>query len=181
MANSIETILKAKLVRATQQVPKVLAVEALNWMQANFQRQGFPDDTFQSWPQRKGNTRKGRAILVQTGNLRRSLRIVQVTDKGFIIGSDLPYAKAHNDGVNRSVQVSSHTRNKYTSSKVGTGRLTRSGKERMKTVQTVSGSTQVKSYSRQMRLPRRRFAGNSKVLRSILIKAAKVYIIKSIR
>lgn len=181
MANNISDILKAKLLRATQNLPKVLSNEALNWMKGNFQRQGFPDEQFESWPKRKGDSRKGRAILVQTGTLRRSLRVITVSKNGFVIGSDIRYAKAHNDGFNGTVQVSSYTRNKYKSSKVGTGKLNKSGSERMKTVQSLNGQSQVKSHSRKMNLPRRRFAGNSTVLRSILIKAGKIYIFKNIR
>ena len=181
MASDIENILRAKLIRATQTLPKVLANEALNWMKDNFNRQGFPGDTFESWPKRKNNSRQGRKILVLTGNLRRSLRIVAITETGFVIGTDLPYAKAHNDGVNKTVQVQAHTRNKYTSSKVASGNLTKSGKQRIKTVQTIAGRINVASHSRNMNLPRRKFAGNSKVLRSILTRAAIIHITKNIR
>lgn len=75
---------------------------ALNFYRDSFRRGGFIDRTFQPWPRRKpsilsGKDDKGRAILVQTGRLRKSLRLA-VGKSHFTIYTANPYARAHNEG-----------------------------------------------------------------------------------
>jgi phage gpG-like protein len=85
----------------------------------NFRKQGFDDKTVEKWEKRKKTERKGRgskksaaelgtvrsvkagrAILVKTGDLRRSI-IRNPANRAALsikIHTDLPYAKIHNDG-----------------------------------------------------------------------------------
>lgn len=68
----------------------------------NFRKQGFDDKTVQKWKPRKvADKRAGRAILVKTGDLRRSI-IRNPANRAALtvkISTDLIYAKRHNDGL----------------------------------------------------------------------------------
>lgn len=69
---------------------------ALNFFKDSWRRGGFIDSRFERWPRRKtGND--GRAVLVKTGALRRSLRM-RVGKTWVEIYTTVPYAKAHNEG-----------------------------------------------------------------------------------
>jgi phage gpG-like protein len=96
--------------------PKMIGKYALLEASDNFRRQGFENEagTLVPWAPRKvqahGRTRKDggrdrryknprqRALLVQTGRLRRSPRIVESTPTSVTIGTDVPYAEALQDG-----------------------------------------------------------------------------------
>ena len=83
---------------------------AKNFFVENFRKQGFDDKSVQKWKPRKRTTYKTksgkvvddttRAILVKTGDLRRS--IIRVPNRSALnvkIQTDLPYAKVHNEGL----------------------------------------------------------------------------------
>ncbi|MDF7809925.1 phage virion morphogenesis protein [Hymenobacter sp. YC55] len=99
-------------------LPKMIGKMALVEASDNFRKQGHENDSgaFVPWAPRKtnkpehGRTRndgqrdrryrvpKGRAILVQSGRLRRSLRIVSSTASSITIGTDVPYAEPLQEG-----------------------------------------------------------------------------------
>ena len=60
----------------------------------NFERQAFFSE---AWQRRKSPTRPGGTILVDTGDLRRSVSS-RTTENSIIFYTDLPYAAIHNDG-----------------------------------------------------------------------------------
>lgn len=71
---------------------------ALNLFKDSWRRQGFIDQRFERWPKRRNDADgKGRAVLMQSGALRRSLRL-RTGDTWFEISTDVPYARAHNEG-----------------------------------------------------------------------------------
>ena len=83
---------------------------AKNFFVENFRKQGFDDKTVQRWKPRKRTTYRTksgrivndttRAILVKTGDLRRS--IIRVPNRAAMsvkIQTDLIYAKVHNEGL----------------------------------------------------------------------------------
>jgi phage gpG-like protein len=76
--------------------------EAKNFFVNSFRLQGFEDRTVEKWkPRKKEGKRKGRAILVDSGDLRRSI-IRQPVNKAQLsvkISTDLVYAKIHNEGL----------------------------------------------------------------------------------
>jgi len=78
--------------------------EAKNFFVASFRKQGFDDRNVQPWkPRKKEGKRKGRAILVDSGDLRRSIvrEPVNKTQLSVKISTDLPYAKVHNEGTSK--------------------------------------------------------------------------------
>jgi phage gpG-like protein len=68
----------------------------------NFRKQGFDDKNVQKWKPRKvADKRAGRAILVKTGDLRRSI-IRNPANRAALtikISTDLVYAARHNNGL----------------------------------------------------------------------------------
>lgn len=140
--------LQANIKAALARLPNMAGQTVVNFALDNFQRQGFLGDSLDKWPARKKETarNKGKAILIQTGRLRRSIRIVKTSGTTVVVGSDVPYAKAHNEGFKGNVKFSAHWRS--TTSFQG-----------MKGVKTL-----VKPHGMNMNMPRRQFLGNSPYL-----------------
>lgn len=160
--NNIERHFKQVMLYA----PAMLGNDAVNFFLDSWKRQGWLGNRMEPWPQRKANNKrsKGRAILVSSGRLRRSIRITSINNGIVTIGTDVPYAKVHNEGFRGVVSVKAHSRNKYIKENIGSGKFTKTGKERMKTVSRISGSGMVKAHSRRMNIVRRQFMGNSPYL-----------------
>ena len=87
---------KAELPRMTD----VMLTVAVTHSTENFAKQGFDDIGIEKWKERKRTRTRdiGKAILVQSGRLRRSLRKKRLTSLSGVISSPLPYAKRHNEG-----------------------------------------------------------------------------------
>jgi len=127
-------------------LPRLAGNTALNFYDDSFTRQGFIDRRFQRWPARKTkdkNKRQRRNILIQSGRLRRSLRM-RTAGSNVIIFTDVPYAEAHNEGkrIRGRVTVRSHTR------------------------RTTKGKTRVRRHRRKVdfKMPKRQFMGHSELL-----------------
>lgn len=141
-------------VKATiQQLPLVLGNAAVNWVKDSFTQQGWRGATFEGWKAVKNEKRKAAAILIKTGRLRRSIRIVKMNASSVSIGSDVPYAEVHNDGFNGSVSVSAHSRNKY-----GKAKATSLKTKRQQSITFIDKTSQIGTHSRNMNMPRRQFA-----------------------
>jgi phage gpG-like protein len=175
--NDIQPLLQQRLQKAVTTLPDVLGNEAVIWIKQNFRRQGYPGESFQAWKPRKANARrnKGRGILIDSSRLSRSPRKMRVGPLRVDVGTDVPYAKAHNDGVDQMVTVRSHQRNKIGNIKVSTGK---SGQP-FKNKKGITGTSNVRSHQRHMRLPQRRFIGASPVLASILRRKAIIHLAKN--
>jgi phage gpG-like protein len=179
-ADQLFDTLNANFKKAMAKLPKVVGNEVVNFSKESFNRQAWLGDSVEPWRKRRYKKKdSGRAILVKTGRLRRSIRVVSSNLDTVVVGTDVPYAKAHNEGYNGTVSVKAHQRNKYSKSKVGSGSFTKSGKERMKTVTSISGSGMVKAHTKRMKLPKRQFLGNSQYLVARLKRVAILHISKS--
>jgi phage gpG-like protein len=77
-----------------QRILKDIQVEFKDEFDQNFERQSFFSE---AWQRRKSPTRPGGSILIDTGQLRRSVKS-RVTENSVVFYSDLPYASIHNDG-----------------------------------------------------------------------------------
>ncbi|MCL2328453.1 MAG: phage virion morphogenesis protein [Bacteroidetes bacterium] len=129
-------------------LPKEIGAEAVKFSKERFVSQSWLDKTKENWKPRK-RPRKGKGsntLLVKTGRLKRSVRVISADETQIIVGSDVPYAQIQNDGgtINKSVTVKAHTRK----------RKTRCDK------------TTVKAHTRKMNttIPSRRFLGTSYTL-----------------
>lgn len=155
---------RQKVERSLSRFPVLAASEAQNFFLDSFRRQAWIGDTTEVWPQRKPNAKrnKGRALLVDTGRLKRSIRIKRADWNNVIIASDVPYAGVHNEGF-RGIE-SVHEYSRKASRRVATrynknGKASKSGRVKIK-----GASHQVKAHSRNQNIPRRRFMGNSPFL-----------------
>lgn len=177
--NNIGAVLQAKLQKIVTQLPVMLANEAVNFSKDNFRKQGFQADTLQPWKQRSSNAirNKGRAILTDSGRLKRSIRVISVSGLSAKFGSTgVPYAAAHNYGFKGTVNVKSYKRSKIGTVKVSTGK---SGQP-FKNKKTIVGVGTVKAHQRKMNLPQRRFLGYSIFLQRQLQRKAAVFIAKTL-
>ena len=154
--DQFHTLLKNKskeLERYVQtQFPTKAANIALRFINGNFRAQGYQGASFQRWKQ---NKRRG-TILVISGALR-SGNSYSTQPGQTTLFNRTAYAKAMNEGFKGTVSVKAHSRNRYKKERVGTGKLTKTGKERMQTVTSKSGESLVKSHSRKMDIPQRQF------------------------
>lgn len=146
------------------QLPGVLGTVAMNYFKDSFRRQGWRNTNLVPWAKRKakGKRDKGRAILVQSGRLRNSIRIITATFKRTEVGTNVPYADAHNSGYKGVVAVRSYNRGIYSS--VKETYTTRKGKTRNRTMSRKESESQVKAHNRKMNMPQRQFMGDSEIM-----------------
>ena len=163
--------------------PGMLGNDAVNFFLDRFQQQAWLGVTAEPWARRRTNLKRnsGRAILISSGRLRRSIRITSITNGQVTIGSDVPYARMHNEGFRGVVNVSAHSRNKYSKEKVGTGKLKKNGLERMRTVQRIAGTGGVIAHTRKVNMPRRQFMGSSPYLTKLLERRLTAELMKGLR
>lgn len=85
---------KRDLGRLFKRILRNIQVEMSDEFDKNFERQAFFNE---AWERRHSPLRQGRAILVGTGQLRRSIHS-KTTENSVTFYSDLPYAAIHNEG-----------------------------------------------------------------------------------
>ena len=184
MKNNLQINLNA-VSNALQRLPRMIGAQAVVFYKQRFKEQAWTDTATQPWKPRKPGTPRnaGRAILKDTGRLQRSIRVINVTRTSVTIGTDVPYAKAHNEGFKGMVTVPAHTRSRYEKVKVGTGQFSiKTQKERTRTEKRVVQGSEitVKAHTKRMNLPRRQFIGNSRVLNQQVGRLIKAEINKAL-
>lgn len=100
--------IESKFRAAQAKIPRLVARKAVNHSLKAFADQGFTDATLSPWAARKRpnkadrSTGRRRAILVDSGNLRRSIRASSATWSRIAIGAyGINYATFHNQGTSR--------------------------------------------------------------------------------
>lgn len=73
---------------------KDIRIEMSDEFDRNFERQAFFSE---AWQRRKSPVRRGGAVLVDTGQLRKSISS-RTTENSITFFTDLPYAAIHNEG-----------------------------------------------------------------------------------
>lgn len=144
--------------RLKRSLPVLASNIAVNEFKENFRRQGYRGDsgTTVPWKARK-NTDAGRGILTQSGRLRKSLRKAPRGMNARVV-TNVPYAEIHNEGFKGTQRVKAHYRQPTKGVKVATGKKSKSGKPRTKTMQVKSGKPyKVKAFTRRMNMPARPF------------------------
>lgn len=143
-----------KLSKLYKKFPEMAAIEAVNFSKERFVRKNWVDKSVIKWKPRKKSPEwhsaaqkraasKG-SLMVKSGRLKRSIRKITVTRNSVTIGTDVPYAEAHNEGavINQVINIRSHTRKR---------------KGRTSTVRA-------HKRKRKITLPERRFLGESAIL-----------------
>lgn len=137
------------------QAPGMVITKVLRFIDDNFRMQGWQGASFQPWAPIK---RKG-TILVKTGALRRSTNYSNAGAGIVRFYNNLPYAAAHNNGFNGTVNVSSHKRATYLRSKVfSIEQKNRNGKHKQSTVTNKVGEHEVSAHVRKSVIIQRQFA-----------------------
>jgi phage gpG-like protein len=143
-----------RLSKLYRKFPEMAAIEAVNFSKERFVRKNWVDKSVTAWKKRKespewhSEAQKKAAsrgsLMVKSGRLKRSIRKIKVTRNSVTIGTDVPYAEAHNEGalINQMVNVKSHSRKR---------------KGRTSTVKA-------HRRKRKVTLPERRFIGESALL-----------------
>lgn len=155
-------------------LPAVIGTEVINSAIDNFKSESYFDE---KWKPRKDkkNTRK---LLVKTGTLQRSPRIVRSQPGLVIVGSDVPYAEIHNNGgtINRAARSETFVRNRYK-----TGRLGKmfGGMGAFRKGTTAGKGQTYKAYS--ITMPMRKFLGSHPKLKSHLEDVIKEEIQKAFK
>ena len=85
--------------RVFRSILRDIQVELGDEFDRNFERQAFFSE---AWQRRRSPLRPGGHILVDTGDLRRSIRS-EIREASIVFKSDLPYATIHNEGGEISV------------------------------------------------------------------------------
>lgn len=156
-----------QLAELTNKLPNKLSRVAVNFSKERFLQQNWVDNNTEQWAKRKPvknetKRRSKRGILINTGLLRNSIRVVYVDRNIAIIGTDVAYAKAHNYGFRGAIKqsVKAHKR------------TTRSGRV-----------AKVKKHKRTINtnLPRRQFIGDSAVLRNRLTRYITAEFIRTLK
>ncbi len=133
-------------------------VIAVNFSKERFIYKNWLDKRRQPWKTNKKRKRKGRE-LVKTGRLKRSIKKLAEGNYYVYIGTDVPYAKIHNEGgtITETVSVKSHTRKRSIKSRQRNPKT-----NRMRNV-TTKTEQKVRAHKRKMntKIPARQFLGSS--------------------
>lgn len=154
-----------RMKEAVKDLPQIMGNQALIFARQNFSQGGFTDTGFQKWRKRKNPTKWGevprpnRALLIDSARLKNSGRISHTTHNGVGLIWDVPYAKAHNNGVN------------------GIGRI-----QTVKAFIRKNGS-KVKQHERRItqRTPKRQFIGRSQVMSQNILRHSLTHINKKLK
>jgi len=144
----------AQLGKMADTVAEELGMAALEEFRENFRRGGFFAQG--TWPKRAGNIDQGRGVLVGKGGGRKLSRSLQVKVANGVatIFTLVPYAKAHNEGVDEVVSISAHNVRAHTRKRKG---------KRYKVKAHGRGG-----HRKRMRLPQRQFMGRHQSLDKML-------------
>ena len=155
----------ARIDRFLKGAPRVMGQLAVREYVGSFRRQAFVDGAgvTHAWPKRKKADKKGRAILVKSGRLRRSIRVVSQDSDSVTVGTDVPYAQLHNEGgvLKATQSIRAHRRRRY-----DTDEVSAPGARKAKYVRTHVGTSDVKAHTRTLatQMPQRQFMGASQPL-----------------
>lgn len=154
-----------RVTNAVKVLPDRAATLAVNFSKDRFRAGNWVNHSTEPWPKRKQgwvkDKRKGRALLVDSARLMRSIRKVRVTSNEAEIGTDVKYASVHNFGFRGQVN-----------------QKVRSFERRTK-----RGKTTVKAHTRiiNQKIPRRQFIGTSAILDGQITRMMTAEITKSFK
>jgi phage gpG-like protein len=132
--------------------PEGAGIEAEDFSNERFKRKNWVDKTNQPWDKaktapdwlpKKWRKKRG-SLMVDSVQLKNSVRVIKTTRNSVTIGTDKPYAQIHNEGgtVKQNITIKAHSRKR-------------------------KGHTEnVKEHSRkrEFKIPQRKFIGESAIL-----------------
>jgi phage gpG-like protein len=156
-------------------LPTMAATVAVNFTKERFRAGNWVNYSTDPWKKRKPSKRKSRsdsrAILVKSARLMRSIRKISANSERAIVGTDVPYARIHNDGghIKVNANVKQYSRKSFSRKRAGR-------------TETVEAAT-VKAHRRKVniRMPQRRFLGASAVLDKRIERVMAAEILRAIK
>lgn len=153
--NKLDISKKVKEIqKALTKIMTIAENDVKNHFVGSFRRQGWIDRTFEPWQKRRHSDRDtkrrgNRAVLVQSGDLRRSIRVSQRSKHAITFTSDLPYSSIHNYGGTTHPTVTPRMR----------GWARYRFKETKNTMFAAIANTKLSKLT--VNIPKRKFMGNS--------------------
>lgn len=148
-----------------KRILKDIRIELGDEFDRNFERQAFFSE---AWARRRSPIRPGRAILTDTGQLRRSVRS-KTTENSITFYTDLPYAAIHNEG--GEIQVTAKMKrffwHKYYEATGSFGRKKNGEKRNDKRTRQLTTEAEfwkfmaLKKEGTTIKIPKRQFLGKS--------------------
>lgn len=166
MANKIKEI-QRKYKNLKRRLPRLVGQVAVNFSKDNFRRQGFLDGgRVNKWKKRKyNNSNQGKAILTQSSRLKKSIAIVRASPSEIVIGTrGVDYGKIHNEGGKINQKVTNKQRAFFWAKYKATGN------EMYKRMAMAA--------KLEIRIPRRKFMGNSSDLQQQMARKIKLELLK---
>jgi phage gpG-like protein len=155
--------LKAAIKQAQKELVVIAGRESVNFFKDRFRMQGWIDNGFAAWQKRKKDKRIGGALLVATGKLRNSIRVIRTGADFVVIGSHMPYSQIHNEGFNGTEQVRAHQRKTFKQMMVASTSA-KTGKISKRSRKVHTGNSSIGAFTRHMHMPKRQFMGQSNFL-----------------
>ncbi len=156
---------ESELNKAIAESLQDIRVELVDEFDRNFERKAFFS---KGWQRRRSGYRSDKPLLIDTGNLRRSIA-GESTDNSVVFTSNAPQAHIHNHGGDITVtyKMKAYFWHKFKEANGGFGH-TKKG-ERRKDKRNVALSEEAQFYramalmkvGRKIRIPQRQFIGNS--------------------
>ncbi|WP_299460594.1 phage virion morphogenesis protein [uncultured Microscilla sp.] len=172
-------VLHKVIARHIKNAPTLTGAISTKFYKDRFVRGGWIEsNSFQKWRPRKrrdrNEKRRGkRAVLVQSGRLKRSIRVLKKTSNSVIVGTDVEYARMHNEGFSGSVSqnVSAHHRKRH------------KRRNRKKKGKHIVREHKVKGFNRTIKqnIPKRQFLGKSEFLNKRIEKQLEYMLKKQIK
>lgn len=160
MADKIKEI-RSKYKRLQRRLPRLVGQEAVNFFKGNFRVQGFRDGgRVNKWRKRR-NKNSGKAILSGSGRLKNSINVIRAGQDVITIGTKgVSYGQVHNEG--GSMQVTEKQR------KFFWAKYKETGNDMYKHL----------AMAKTIRIPRRKFMGDSSDLREAIVRMIRLNLLK---
>lgn len=130
-------------------VQTIAEVEMINFVMGNFEKQGFTDSGFTAWQGRKNGADAGRAILLNSGTLRDSVKISESNANRVVASATAKHAQIHNEGGMVNIPISKKMRGYFWYM------FKKTGEEKWK------GMALTKKKAFSFKMPQRQFMGHS--------------------
>lgn len=160
-----------RLKQQKSELPKIIANDTVKFFEDSWKKKGWDDNGITKWkePRRrlkgKGAART-RAILVQTGQLRKDFVVARQTFNKIVIINTKDYAAVHNEGLT----IYKQSRRVVLNFRVGN-----SGKSRFAKLKNANFQQDAVIPEHDIKMPQRQFMGQSRTLdRQVLEKIDNV-------
>ena len=96
---------KAMADQLQEDTSRYAASKGVSFFQDSFYNQGFTDQGFEAWEQRKNDVDPGRKILIKSAFLLNSIQVFDRNKNRVVFGSDAEHAQIHNEGGTISIAI----------------------------------------------------------------------------